>query len=218
MTQPAAAPRRTTGWIIAGVILLLLLAVAGVVTLVALDADGDSEPADPQPGQPATGSPAAPSGDHQFGPAPDLCERPDHFTPVFDILPQTEVLDDDERDGASLYQRSCLFRLAGDSSMGFLRAHAAIYRSPERARNGYRGTSGAAEGFQDTQAEIDAGWEEGVLLLDEEPRGATVQLVLLDGVLVLNLVCYILGDAYDIGAQQAGLLQVAERVREAVRQ
>lgn len=205
--------RRTTGSIIGGVVLLLLLGVAGVVTLVALDS---GESSGPERVQPTTGTPT-PSGD-QFGAVPDLCEQTDHFTPIFDIVPRSELSDDNERDEASIYQRSCIFRLDDGSSLGFLRIHAAIYASPERARNGYRGTSGPAAGSGESQAELDASWEEGVLLIDEEPRGATVQLVALDGTLVLNLECYVLGDAYDPEAQQAGLLRVADSVREAMRQ
>jgi hypothetical protein len=212
VTQPSAS-RRATGWIVGGVALLLLLGVAGVVALVAVDSDQDPLP---PASRPATGSPTPTS--YPFGPVPDLCGQTDRFAPIFDILPATEVSTDSERDESSLYQRSCIFRLGDGSSLGFLRVHADIYGSPQRARNGYRGTSEPAAGPGATQEELDADWEEGVLLLDQESRGARVQLVALDGVLVLELWCEIQGDANDSEAQRVGLVQVADSVREAMRQ
>jgi hypothetical protein len=205
VTQPAAARPRSTGWIVAGVVLLLLLGVAGVVTLMALDSGESSEPEV----QPTIGSPTP--NEDQFGPVPDLCDQTDLFAPVFDILPLSFVGDDSELDGEGLYQRGCIFKLGDDSSVGSFRVSADIYRSQDRARNAFRAASRAAEGFAETQEELDADWDEGVVLRNQSQE--TAQLVLRDGVLLVDLWWNISGDADDVES----LLQVAEDIREAMR-
>jgi hypothetical protein len=207
---------RGTRWFIAGVVLLLLLG-AGVVALVTLDSDDGAEP---EADRPATGSPSTsptPSTGGEFGPVPDLCEQTEHFAPVFDIVPAAETPTDSELESGSLYQRDCIFRLDSGSSLGHLTVHAALYGSEPEAENGYRGTLEPAADQRETQQDLEGNWDEAALLLDESDTESTVQLLALDGVLLLNLVSGIVGDAHDAAAQQAALTQVADSVREAMR-
>jgi hypothetical protein len=165
---------------------------------------------------PAEATPPPVPPDDAFRPVPRLCEDAD-FSPVFDIVAQVEMLNDDELAGPTLYERSCTFRLEDAGSMGTFRVNLSVYSSPDEAQ-GWFDDILTAEARGEPHEELAGEWDaNAVLALAGGPDQADVRFMARDETLVLNLWTFVIGDAADGRAQQAALVEIAAQLRDRAR-
>lgn len=211
--MPSSPSRRsTTGWRVGGpVALVFVLLGLGLVLVLDLRSDGDTE-------RPVEDDP-------EFVLVDDLCDVVS-FSPVFEIYAfiPAEVQEREER--GSIPQKLCIFdestRLdnTNPSPRGLLVAHSAVYDTPEAARHGYDGLRTRSMDFRDGPEELARRWDRSAILREDTVYGSEVELMVLDGILLLNLRLAISswGAPPDLDTQQAALVEVADSMREVMRQ
>jgi hypothetical protein len=179
-------------------------------------APGSAPSATSGPGSgPPGGESAALAGG--FRTAPELCLAGD-FSPVFAILPQREVLNDHEQSEPDLYLRSCVFTLGDGSSLGRLSIDVIVPDGRGAAERWYEDVVAAEADGHPAREPVDGDWDESTFLIP--PTASTqadVRVLARDGVLVVNLSAFVVGEAADVGTLRASLAQVADGVRDAMR-
>lgn len=165
---------------------------------------------------PATRLPAVPPDD-AFRAVPRLCEEAD-FSPVFDIVAQAEVLNDEELAVPTTYQRSCTFRLADAGSAGTFQVDISVYSGPDQARSWFDDVlTGETRRGVPHEELGGADWDANAVLTVTGPEQADVRFLARDQTLVLSLSTFVIGDAADEQAQQEAMVRIAAQLRERVR-
>jgi hypothetical protein len=233
--------------LIVGLAAALLLAIGAVAAIVLLGDRGGAGPgeAGAASGQPEASGSASATGDPDTttGTSPDpttgagsepslpggeplrggfttaleLCAAGD-FSPVFTIVDRLELLNDYERAESDSYQRSCVFTLGSGGSQGNLNVDVVVAGSRDAAAQRYDETVAAEENRDPAQEQVDGDWDESTALVP--PTGdsqAEVRVLARDGVLVVNLNTFVIGEAADPDALRAALVRVAEWIRDAIR-
>lgn len=247
VAPPARARRSGRLPLFLGLAAALLLATGAVAAIVTLGDRGGAGPgeAGAASGQPQASGPADATGDPDattgtgpdpttgagsepslpggeplrggFTTAPELCAAGD-FSPVFAIVDQLELLNDYEQTESDFYQRSCVFTLGSGGSQGNLSVDVVVAGSPDAAAQRYDETVAAEDNRDPAQEPVDGDWDESTALLP--PTGdsqAEVRVLARDGVLVVNLNTFVIGEAADADALRAALVRVAEWIRDAIR-
>jgi hypothetical protein len=176
--------------------------------------------AGPEPSSGAGSQPSLPGGEPLrggFTTAPELCAAGD-FSPVFGIVDRLELLNDYEQTESGFYQRSCVFTLGGGGSQGNLSVDLVVAGSGDGAAQRYD-EAVAAEANRDPAREpVDGEWDESTALVPPTAdTQAEVRVLARDGVLVVNLSSFVIGEAADADDLRAALVEVAEWIRDALR-
>jgi hypothetical protein len=223
-TPPGPPPRpRRTGWVAAaaaGVGLVAVVAVAGVIAIRTVGSDGDQRTGQPPAAQAPAGEPApAPGGDappagggrHTF--VADLCGVVD-FSPVYDILPADGEPSGAEQESATESSATCVAYLAGGGSRGIVTTTLGITRAGVYEPATYEMLLEQGFSGYDTVEDVAGPWQLGRLGVG----GGLVKLAVLDSNLVLAIDLSIVDTAASTEAQKAAVVQIAEGILQATAQ